>query len=282
MCSDKPPIRALVRLALSSEVGIGVFRRLMCCLFILTNSRQLKRSKKEGQDDSLNLGLFMAKTYDFRDLSDSNRSYELALQLIEVLLDPALPHRAKLTQLEEEATRINADTESPAANALGVIVKGWIRLWLIELYLFSPATAQAMINKFSDEFSGSNNRTSQLDLHPIGPIIELGPNFRPGESKTKFVARAREYWDRASEGFFESAKAAGVPVSPARPLRQQKDNQNKFAWLIDHQVNDRPPQQIADGYEVDRQSVVGAIRKLASDLGIELRQRSGGRPPKQN
>jgi len=95
-------------------------------------------------------------------------------------------------------------------------------------------------------------------------------------------AADKEYWDRASEGFADSARAAGVPVSQARPLRQQAGNQNKFEWLIEHQVNDRPPQQIAVAYEVDRQSVVGAIRILASKLAIELRSRSGGRPPKQN
>ena len=139
-----------------------------------------------------------------------------------------------------------------------------------------------MLDKFTDEFSGSTKRANILDSHPIGPIIEPGPNFRPGESKTKFVARTKEYWDRASEGFADSARAAGVPVSQARPLRQQAGNQNKFEWLIEHQVNDRSPQQIADAYEVDRQSVVGAIRILASKLAIELRSRSGGRPPKQN
>jgi hypothetical protein len=249
---------------------------------MLVNARQLKQRKKEGQSDSLNLGLFMAKTYDFRDQTDSNRAYELAVQLIEVLLDPALPHRAKLNQLEEEVVRIKADAESPMANDLGVFVKGRIHRWLKELNLYSPATAQAMVDKFSDEYLGSNERTSRLDLHPIGPIIEPGPNFRPGESKSKFIARAKEYRDRASVGFFESARTAGVPAGPVRPLRRQRGNRNKFAWLIEHQTNDTPPQRIADAHGVDRQSVVEAIRKLSSGVGTQLRRRSGGRPPKQN
>jgi len=222
----------------------------------------------------------MAKTYDFRDHEDSNRAYELAVQLIDVLLDPALPHAAKLNQLKEEAIQINADAESPAANALGVIVKGWIRLWLTELNLYSHATAQAMLGKFSEEFSDSKNRTSQLDLHPIGPIIEPGPDFRPGESKMKFIARAKEYWDRASEGFAESARAAGVHVDPAKPLRKEKGNQNKFEWMILHQIDDISPEQIGCRYGKERQSVVDSLRQLAGQIGVRLKERPIGRPTK--
>jgi hypothetical protein len=55
----------------------------------------------------------MAKTYDFRDLSDSNRAYELASELANVLLHPELPHLQKFDQMKEEALRIGADPDNP-------------------------------------------------------------------------------------------------------------------------------------------------------------------------
>jgi hypothetical protein len=139
-----------------------------------------------------------------------------------------------------------------------------------------------MFDRFRNEVSGSENRSNPLDLHPLGPVIEPGPTFRPGEPKTKYIKRAREYWDRASKGFFDSANASGIPVQPVRPLRREAGNQNKFEWLILHQIDGLSPERIAKQYDKERQSVADSIKRLAAQIGVQLRNRPVGRPTKQN
>jgi hypothetical protein len=99
---------------------------------------------------------------------------------------------------------------------------------------------------------------------------------RRGESKATYLARVRKRWDRA---------VAGLRARGLQPSADRRETKRHLDWFIWWQVGGRTWKWIMAKAKAEKQgaeisTIREGVRRVAEDLGIQLRKGKPGRPPR--
>lgn len=123
---------------------------------------------------------------------------------------------------------------------------------------------------------------SWRNIPSVSPFVFIGRGWDPikerrelyrANTRADFESKLREYMDEVSSHSSEALSPTPEIRSPAH-----------FNWLARYQVNGESPKSIAENagknYHVSPAAVEKAIREIALLVGLPLRRRKRGRPPK--